>query len=109
MHGGKDEFSGPEGVDYHWHQFRDTKGSVDLSVLGLAQLTDTAKICASVLARAHSQSRAAVEVAPLLQGRRDIDSALADAAREYSVRTVEDHAALAAAVRSGKVSAETGI
>lgn len=109
MHSGKDEYSGPEGVDYYWRQFRDMKGSVDLSALGLEQLTDTAKICASVLARAHSQSRAAVDVAPLLRGRRDIDSALADAAREYSVRTVDDHAALAAAVRSGKLAAETGI
>lgn len=109
MRGPADAASGGNDVDFYWRQFRDMKSSVDLSALDLDTLQATAAACATLLARAHAQSRAAVLLAPSLRGRKDLDAALADSAREYAARTVRDHAALAFAVSSGRLEAQTGL
>lgn len=94
--GAADEHSGGAKVDYYWRQFRDMKGGVDLSTLALGELTAVAQACAALLARAHAQSPGALELAPHLKGRRDVDAALATCALEYAQQTEQDHAELVA-------------
>ncbi len=96
--GAADEHSGGDKVDYYWRQFRDMKGGVDLSTLRLEELTALAQACASLLARAHAQSPGALELAPQLKGRRDVDAALATCALEYAQQTERDHAELVASL-----------
>ena len=43
-------------TDFYLRQFRDMKGSVDISVLTASEFQDYGRLCAAVLARAHSQS-----------------------------------------------------
>lgn len=96
-------------VDYYWRQFRDMKGSVDLSTLGRKELTATGRVCAGMLARAHSQSPGCERIADLC---RDADRAGAVFGRfadGYERISRADYEALAAAARDGRVPVATGV
>ena len=96
-------------TDYYWRQFRDMKGSVDLSTLGRKELTATGRVCAGMLARAHSQSPGCERIADLC---RDADRAGAVFGRfadGYERISRADYEALAAAARDGRVPVATGV
>jgi hypothetical protein len=68
-----------------------------------------AEVCAWALARAHSRSGDPAEIAGYLGRGPAFDKALARFALGYADQTERDHAALLAAVRRGRLHAETGI
>jgi hypothetical protein len=81
------------------------KFSVPLERLTTEQLNRYAQICGTVLARAHAKSGNAATISGYL-GKSDVfDQALGDFALAYADQTVRDHAALVAAVNSGRVKA----
>ncbi len=94
-------------VDYYWRQFRDMKGSIDLARLDGAQLTSYGELCGTLLARAHSQSPGAVAIAGYLGSGARFDEAISKWSVAYADLCEADYAALRAAIRSGRLPAET--
>jgi uncharacterized protein (DUF2252 family) len=96
--------------DYYGRKLRDMKGSVVLGDLSsVAEWLIYAQVCGWSLARAHARSGDRIAIAAYLGGGPRFDEALADFAEAYADQTERDHAALVAAVKSGRVAAQTGV
>ncbi|WP_274914674.1 DUF2252 domain-containing protein [Streptomyces sp. WZ-12] len=97
------------GLPFQVRQFRNHKGSVDPVQLSGGQLDDYARMTGALLARAHAHS-ADPRVVTGYGGKGDaLDEAIAAFAVAYAERTEADHADLVAAIRSGRIAAETGV
>ncbi len=90
-------------------QFRNRKGSVDPAALSTDQLDDYARMTGALLARAHSHSADPRLISGYCGKNDELDEAIAAFAVSYADRTEADHAHLVAAVRSGRIAAETGV
>jgi uncharacterized protein (DUF2252 family) len=101
-------FRGREGRDFYWRQLRDMKGSAEVERMSPDELVLYAKLCGWALARAHARSGDRVQIAAYLGKSGRFDRAVADFAEAYADQTERDHAALCAAVKSGRVPAEAG-
>src|SRR5215207_5255622 len=101
-------FRGTEGRDFYWRQLKDMKGSADVEGMTPDELTLYAGLCGWALARAHARSGDRVQIAGYLGKSERFDRAIADFAQTYADRTERDHAALCAAVKSGRLPAEAG-
>ena len=66
-------------------------------------------ICGWILARAHARSGDRIAIAGYLGEDDTFDRALAEFGERYADRTETDFAALAQAVRTGRITARTGI
>jgi hypothetical protein len=95
--------------DFYVRQLRDWKGSVDIAKMTAATLLPYGELCAATLARAHARSGDRIAIASYLGRSRAFDRALLAFSRAYADQNERDHAALAAAVDSGRITAETGI
>ncbi|HEY8169019.1 MAG TPA: DUF2252 domain-containing protein [Candidatus Limnocylindrales bacterium] len=96
-------------TEYYVRQLHDMKYSIDIADLRQPGMELYGEVCAWTLARAHARSGDPAVIAGYL-GKSDVfDEALADFAVAYADQTERDHAALAAAIRAGKVAAEHGI
>jgi uncharacterized protein (DUF2252 family) len=97
------------GVEYYVRQLHDMKYGIDIAGLRPSGMALYAEVCAWALARAHARSGNVAEMAGYL-GRGDVfDRALAGFAVAYADQAEQDHAALVAAVRAGRLPAETGV
>jgi hypothetical protein len=68
-----------------------------------------ARVCAATLARAHARWGDRIAIASYL-GRGDaFDRAIADFSAAYADQNERDYAAFAAAVKSGRLTARTGL
>ena len=99
-------FRGTEGRDFYWRQLKDMKGSAKVESMSADELVLYAGLCGWALARAHARSGDRVQIAGYLGKRESFDVAIADFAKEYADQTERDHAALLAAVQSGRVAAD---
>ena len=103
-----------EGIDgvrrtFYVRQLWDWKLSPRIEAMSRELLTAYAEMCGWTLARAHARSGDRDAIAAYL-GRGDaFDRSLADFAEAYADQNERDHAALADAVKSGRVEALTGI
>ena len=105
-------WAGTEGVDYYVRQLRDMKGTLDVSSLDQAGLMDYAELCAWALARGHARSAGAAtaaRIAGYLGSSESFDDAVASFSVAYAEQNERDHDTLAAAVRAGRLAAETGV
>ena len=103
-----------EGIDgvrrtFYVRQLWDWKYSPDIEAMGPELLAAYAEVCGWTLARAHARSGDRFAIASYLGGGRVFDRALADFASIYADQNERDHAALADAVKSGRVEAQAGI
>jgi len=96
---------GRRGYHFFGRQLRDMKFSPPLDDLSVEQLKRYATICGQVLARAHARSGNAAKISGYLGKSEVFDQALGDFALAYADQTVRDHAALVAAVKSGRIEA----
>jgi uncharacterized protein (DUF2252 family) len=95
--------------DFYVRQLRDWKLSIDLTKILPRALTIYSRWCGATLARAHARSGDRIAIAAYL-GKNDIfDRAIADFARAYADLNDQDHAALAAAVKDGRLTATADI
>ena len=101
-------FRGPAGRDFYWRQLRDMKGSAEVERMSPEELTLYAGLCGWALARAHARSGDRVRISAYLGKSERFDVAIADFAKAYADQIERDHAALLAAVKSGRVVAEAG-
>jgi uncharacterized protein (DUF2252 family) len=102
---------GPDGIerDFYLRQLRDGKGSVVVEEMVWDGMRYYGKICGQTLARAHARSGDRVAIAAYLGSSDRFDDAIADFAETYAIQNERDHAALANAVTSGRVKAQTGL
>lgn len=84
-------------ADYYARQFHDMKGSIEVEELEDGPFITYAQACAAVVARAHSQSVTASEVAGYLGGGRTVASAILEWARGYADVSLADYEAFRAA------------
>jgi len=101
-------FRGTEGRDFYWRQLRDMKGSANVESMSPDELALYARICGWALARAHARSGDRVQIAAYLGKSERFDKAVAGFGEAYADQTERDHAALFAAVKSGRVPADAG-
>jgi uncharacterized protein (DUF2252 family) len=99
---------GTGGRDFYSRQLKDMKGSANVEDMSPDELILYAGLCGWTLARAHARSGDRVQIAAYLGKSERFDGAVANFAEAYADQTERDHAALCAAVKSGKVSAEAG-
>ncbi|HET7272413.1 MAG TPA: DUF2252 domain-containing protein [Rubrobacter sp.] len=99
---------GPGGRDFYWRQLRDMKGSAKVERMSPGELVLYAGLCGWALSRAHARSGDRVQIAAYLGKSERFDRAIADFAEAYADQTERDHAALCAAVKSGKLPVDAG-
>src|SRR5215213_4846639 len=102
-------FRGREGRDFYWRQLKDMKGSAQVERMSPDELVLYAKLCGWALARAHARSGDRVQIAAYLGKSERFDGAVADFAEAYADQVERDHAALCAAVKSGRVPGDAGV
>ncbi|MFT3772518.1 MAG: DUF2252 domain-containing protein [Minicystis sp.] len=95
--------------DFYVRQLRDWKFSVDIAALDRGLLATYGRLCGWTLARAHARSGDRIAIASYLGKADTFDEAIAAFAIAYADQAERDHQALAAAVKSGRVRAETGL
>jgi uncharacterized protein (DUF2252 family) len=95
--------------DFYWRQLRDVKGSADLDTIEPAGLILYGEACGAALARAHARSGDAALITGYIGTGNAFANAVADFAERYADQTEKDHAALVAAVKSGRIEAVDGV
>jgi len=103
--------AGADGVerDYYMRQLRDGKGSVVVEELTPSSMTVYGRVCGQTLARAHARSGDRVAIAAYLGSKDHFDHAMADFAEAYADVNAMDQQALADAVSTGRITAQTGV
>jgi len=102
---------GADGVerDFHVRQLRDWKFSAEIADMDRVLFTTYGRLCGWTLARAHARSGDRIAIAAYLGKSDEFDKAIAAFAIAYANQTERDYQALAAAVKSGRIQAETGL
>jgi uncharacterized protein (DUF2252 family) len=112
MQAASDPFLGWAASGNHYfyvRQFRDMKGSIDVEKLNAAGLTEYARLCGAVLARAHAQTSEPAMIAGYLGAGSSFVAAMVNFALAYAKQNETDHAALLAAIKNGRVPAVRGV
>jgi uncharacterized protein (DUF2252 family) len=97
------------GTDYYVRQLHDMKYGVDIAGLRPIGMRLYAEACAWALARAHARAGDPAIIGGYLGAGDAFDEAIASFAVAYADQTERDHAAFAAAVRSGRIPTEMGV
>jgi hypothetical protein len=82
------------------------KGSAIVESMSVDELVLYGGLCGWALARAHARSGDRVQIAGYLGKSERFDVAIADFAESYADQNERDHAALCAAVKSGRVASD---
>ncbi|MFD7838549.1 DUF2252 domain-containing protein [Streptomyces sp. NPDC059761] len=93
--------------DFYVRQLRDWKGSVEPALMAPRGMRTYGELCGTALARAHARSGDRIAIAAYLGSADVFDRALVRFAESYADRNERDHQALAEAVASGRVVAES--
>jgi uncharacterized protein (DUF2252 family) len=97
--------SDEQGRDFYIRQFKDMKGSVEISNLSSSALREYLELCGRTLARAHAQSGGAQEISEYLGNGERFDDAITAFARSYADQNAIDHQNLVDAVKAGRIDA----
>ena len=95
--------------DYYVRQFQDWKGSADVDSMLVPGAALYARICGATLARAHARWGDRIAIASYLGKGDAFDRAIADFSAAYADQNEKDYEAFAAAVKSGRLIAQTGV
>jgi uncharacterized protein (DUF2252 family) len=95
--------------DFYVRQFQDWKGSADVQSMRLAGATVYAGACGATLARAHARWGDRIAIASYLGRGNKFDTAMADFSAAYADQNERDYNAFSAAVKSGRLAAQTGM
>ncbi len=97
------------GRDYYVRQLRDMKLSAEIETMNLRVFSLYVELCAAALARAHARTSDPAQISGYLGSRDTFDQAIASFAEVYADQAEHDHAALLAAIKDGRVQAQTGV
>jgi uncharacterized protein (DUF2252 family) len=108
---GWQRIKGLDGVtrDYYVRQFHDWKGSADTERIPMPGAAQYARICGATLARAHARWGDRIAIASYLGQGDMFDRAIADFSASYADQNERDYEAFAEAVKSGRLTARTGL
>jgi uncharacterized protein (DUF2252 family) len=95
--------------DFYARQLKDWKGSAEIERMKPSGLAAYGRLCGWTLARAHARSGDRIAIAAYLGKGTAFDRALVEFSRAYAEQNERDYRALAAAVESGRITAETGL
>lgn len=96
-----------EGRDFYVRQMKQMRGSIPVDWLHGATLDFYAWSLGLLLARAHARTGDAAAIAGYCGSSGRFDDALADWAEAYAGQCIADHAALLAAIKAGRLTADT--
>ena len=97
------------GRDYYGRQLRDMKFSAEVETMVPVGFTAYVELCAATLARAHARTSDPAQISGYLGNKDVFDQAIASFAEAYADQVERDHAALLAAIKEGRVQAQTGV
>jgi len=97
------------GRDYYWRQLKDMKGSADVAEMDYDSFKSYMAVCAWCLARAHARTGDEISISGYIGKNDDFAQAINLFAVAYADQTERDYQALVEAVKSGRVTAQTGI
>lgn len=97
------------GREYYFRQLYNMKASANLDTMGPGLLGSYAGVCGEILARAHARSGDPIRISAYLGKGVQFDEAIGRFAMLYADQTEADYETLVAAVKSGKIEAQTGI
>jgi len=95
--------------DFYARQLRDWKGSAEIEQMTGKGMASYGRLCAWTLARAHARSGDRIAIASYLGKGAHFDRAVLDFAHDYAEQNERDYRALAAAAKSGRITAESGV
>jgi uncharacterized protein (DUF2252 family) len=95
-----------QGMHFYARQLKDAKIKPVVEVMGPADLKGYATLCGRALARAHTRSGDAAVLTGYMGKGSAFEDALAEFSVAYADQNERDHAALVAAVRSGRIEAQ---
>jgi uncharacterized protein (DUF2252 family) len=95
--------------DFYVRQLWDGKASLDVAAMPQRLFVPYARACGWTLARAHARSGDRIAIAGYLGGGAVFDEAIADFAASYAEQNERDYEKLVAAVKSGRIEAQTGV
>jgi uncharacterized protein (DUF2252 family) len=95
--------------DFYGRQLKDWKGSFETEGALPQGMTIYGQTCGWTLARAHARSGDRIAIAAYLGNSDTFDRAIADFSEAYADQNEHDYNALAQAVNSGRITAQTGL
>jgi len=95
--------------DFYGRQLRDWKGAAEIEQMAPKGLAAYGRMCGWTLARAHARSGDRVAIAAYLGKGPSFDRALVEFSIAYAEQNDRDYAALGAAVKAGRITAEKGL
>jgi uncharacterized protein (DUF2252 family) len=95
--------------DFYGRQLWDGKRSIDVESLNAEGFEIYARACGFTLARAHARSGDRIAIAAYLGSGEVFDRAMSEFAELYADQAERDHAALAEAAKSGRITATEGL
>lgn len=98
--------TGKLGLQFYVRQLSDAKIKPVIEIMQPSNLHSYARLCGRALARAHVRSGDAAVLSGYMGKGEAFDEALADFGVAYAEQNEDDHAALVAAVRSGRIEAQ---
>ncbi len=95
--------------DFYVRQLKDWKGSAEIEQMVPEGMATYGKLCGWTLARAHARSGDRIAIAAYLGKGDSFDRAIVEFSKAYADQNDRDYHDLAAAVKSGRITAETGL
>jgi uncharacterized protein (DUF2252 family) len=95
--------------DFYGRQLKDWKGSAEIERMIPKAMAQYGKLCGWTLARAHARSGDPIAIASYLGSSSSFDRAIVVFSHAYAQQNERDYQALVEAVKSGRVTAETGL
>jgi uncharacterized protein (DUF2252 family) len=95
--------------DYYGRQLKDWKGSAEIEQMDRKAMAAYGTLCGWTLARAHARSGDRIAIAAYLGNGDSFDRAIVEFSRAYAEQNERDYEALCAAVKSGRIEAQTGL
>jgi hypothetical protein len=102
---------GPDGQsrDYYVRQLKDWKGSAEIDQMSPEGMAAYGRLCGWTLARAHARSGDPIAIGSYLGGGSSFDHAILEFSKAYAKQNQLDYDELGRAVKSGRITAETGV
>jgi uncharacterized protein (DUF2252 family) len=95
--------------DFYVRQLKDWKGSAEIDQMNPSGMAAYGGLCGWSLARAHARSGDPIAIGAYLGANRSFDHAILEFSKAYAKQNRTDWDALARAVKSGRITAQTGV
>ena len=95
--------------DFYARQLKDWKGSAEIEQMVPMGMATYGRLCGWTLARAHARSGDRIAIAAYLGNGNGFDRAIVEFSKAYAEQNERDYQELVAAVKSGRIKAETGL